>query len=76
MIIKNNLSTVFRIHGNKFQNLDAEMEIEALLSCMMLNRAGHNGSGFRASEKNRNKIESSMLPCANMKPGSILPLFQ
>jgi flagellin len=56
MIINHNMSALFAQRQLKFNNLDADKDMERLASGQRINRAGDDASGLAVSEKMRSQI--------------------
>jgi flagellin len=69
MIINHNMSALFAQRQLKFNNLDADKDMERLASGMRINRAGDDASGLAVSEKMRSQIRGLLMAEMNAMNG-------
>jgi flagellin len=69
MIINHNMSALFAQRQLKFNNLDADKDMERLSSGMRINRAGDDASGLAVSEKMRSQIRGLLMAEMNAQNG-------
>ena len=69
MIINHNMSALFAQRQLKFNNLDADKDMERLASGMRINRAGDDASGLAVSEKMRSQIRGLLMAEMNALNG-------
>jgi flagellin len=69
MIINHNMSALFAQRQLKFNNLDADKDMEKLASGQRINRAGDDASGLAVSEKMRSQIRGLLMAEMNAQNG-------
>ncbi len=69
MIINHNMSALFTQRQLKFNNLDADKDMEKLASGQRINRAGDDASGLAVSEKMRSQIRGLIMAEMNAQNG-------
>jgi flagellin len=69
MIINHNMSALFAERQLKFNNLDADKDLERLSSGQRINRAGDDASGLAVSEKMRSQIRGLLMAEMNAQNG-------
>jgi len=69
MIINHNMSAIFAQRQLKFNNLEADKDMERLSSGQRINRAGDDASGLAVSEKMRSQIRGLIMAEMNAQNG-------